>query len=89
MVGRELTEMFPKEFVEIGEVVLSVRNPVSYTHLDVYKRQVFQDAKGQGAGGVDAAIKLYNKDTVPAYVDVPYVLVTPENMAQFLSLIHI
>ena len=24
-----------------------------------------------------------NKDTVPAYVDVPYVLVTPENMAQF------
>jgi inositol transport system substrate-binding protein len=47
------------------------------------KVTVFQDAKGQGAGGVDAAVKLYNKDTVPAYVDVPYVLVTPENMAQF------
>jgi inositol transport system substrate-binding protein len=49
------------------------------------KVTVFQDAKGQGAGGVDAAVKLYNKDTVPAYVDVPYVLVTPENMGQFVS----
>lgn len=46
---------------------------------------VFQDAKGQGAGGVDAAVKLYNKDTVPAYVDVPYVLVTPANMAEFAN----
>lgn len=26
MVGRELTEMFPKEFAPIGEIVLSVRN---------------------------------------------------------------
>ncbi|WP_088312431.1 sugar ABC transporter substrate-binding protein [Kineosporia sp. R_H_3] len=44
---------------------------------------VFQDAKGQGAGGVDAAVKLYNGETVPGYVDVPYQLVTPENMADF------
>ncbi len=49
------------------------------------KVTVFQDAKGQGAGGVDAAVKLYNKDTVPGYVDVPYVLVTPDNMAQFVG----
>lgn len=44
---------------------------------------VFQDAKGQGAGGVDAAVKLYNGETVPGYVDVPYQLVTPDNMADF------
>ncbi|MFZ1412345.1 MAG: sugar ABC transporter substrate-binding protein [Micropruina sp.] len=44
---------------------------------------VFQDAKGQGAGGVDAALKLAAKETVPAYVDVPYVLVTKDNLAEF------
>jgi inositol transport system substrate-binding protein len=44
---------------------------------------VFQDAKGQGGGGVDAAVKLAGGGTVPDLVDVPYVLVTPENMSQF------
>jgi inositol transport system substrate-binding protein len=44
---------------------------------------VFQDAKGQGAGGVDAAITLAGGGTVEAYVDVPYQLVTPANMADF------
>jgi inositol transport system substrate-binding protein len=44
---------------------------------------VFQDAKGQGAGGIDAAVRLYNGETVPGYLDVPYQLVTPANMAQF------
>jgi inositol transport system substrate-binding protein len=45
---------------------------------------VFQDAKGQGGGGVDTAIKMVGGETV-ASVDVPYVLVTPENMADFAS----
>jgi inositol transport system substrate-binding protein len=44
---------------------------------------VFQDAKGQGGGGVDAAVKLASGQTVPDLVDVPYQLVTPANMAQF------
>jgi inositol transport system substrate-binding protein len=44
---------------------------------------VFQDAKGQGAGGVDAVIKLANGEKVDAYVDIPYQLVTPDNMADF------
>jgi inositol transport system substrate-binding protein len=46
---------------------------------------VFQDAKGQGAGGVQAAVDLVNGKTVPAYVDVPYVLVTKDNLATFLG----
>lgn len=45
---------------------------------------VFQDAKGQGAGGVDAAVKMVGGETVGS-VDVPYVLVTPDNMADFAS----
>jgi inositol transport system substrate-binding protein len=46
---------------------------------------VFQDAKGQGKGGVDAAIDLLNGKTVPDFVDIPYVLVTPANIKDFLG----
>ncbi len=44
---------------------------------------VFQDASGQGGGGVASAIKLINGETVESYVDVPYQLVTPANIADF------
>ena len=46
---------------------------------------VFQDAKGQGAGGVQAAVDLIGGKTVPDYVDIPYVLVTMDNIADFLG----
>ena len=46
---------------------------------------VFQDAKGQGAGGVDAALNLIQGKAVPAYVDIPYQLVTPANIQDFLG----
>jgi inositol transport system substrate-binding protein len=47
---------------------------------------VFQDAEGQGKGGVDAAIDLINGQTIPNnLVDIPYVLVTPANMEQYLG----
>ncbi|GMA41712.1 sugar ABC transporter substrate-binding protein [Mobilicoccus caccae] len=46
---------------------------------------VFQDAKGQGAGGVDSVIKKYNGDEVASFVNVPYELVTPENMAEYAN----
>ncbi|MEO6579327.1 MAG: sugar ABC transporter substrate-binding protein [Candidatus Limnocylindria bacterium] len=44
---------------------------------------VFQDASGQGGGGVEAAVALANGETVPDLVDIPYQLVTPDNMADF------
>ncbi|MFV0407955.1 MAG: sugar ABC transporter substrate-binding protein [Propioniciclava sp.] len=46
---------------------------------------VFQDAKGQGGGGVQAAVSLINGEMVEDYVDVPYQLVTPDNLADFKS----
>lgn len=49
---------------------------------------VFQDAAGQGGGGIDAAVKLANGETVETeegVVDVPYVLVTPETMDQYMK----
>ncbi|MFN8630498.1 MAG: sugar ABC transporter substrate-binding protein [Chloroflexota bacterium] len=46
---------------------------------------VFQDAKGQGKGGVDAAIDLINGTKVEDFVNIPYQLVTPENIKDFLG----
>lgn len=46
---------------------------------------VFQDATGQGGGGVDAVVKLIGGEKVDAFVDIPYQLVTPANMADFAS----
>lgn len=44
---------------------------------------VFQDAKGQGAGAVEAAVKLAKGEEVPQKVWVPFELVTPSNMANY------
>ena len=44
---------------------------------------VFQDAKGQGRGALDAALKLVKGEAVEQYTMIPYELVTPENMAEF------
>lgn len=44
---------------------------------------VFQDAHGQGAGALDAAIKLAKGEAVDQKVYIPFQLVTPENMANY------
>jgi len=46
---------------------------------------VFQDAAGQGAGALDAALKLANGEDVEQKVYIPFQLVTPENMSEFTS----
>lgn len=46
---------------------------------------VFQDAFGQGSGAVDAAIKLAKGEKVESKVWIPFQLVTPENMDQYIS----
>ena len=44
---------------------------------------VFQNAAAQGAGSVDAALKMIRKQPVDRFVDVPFELVTPENMGKY------
>lgn len=44
---------------------------------------VFQDAVGQAEGGIDAAIKALDGETLPAYTDIPFKTVTPANMEEF------
>ncbi|MFC3569764.1 sugar ABC transporter substrate-binding protein [Paracoccus simplex] len=46
---------------------------------------VFQDAAGQGHGAVDTALKLARGEAVEQKVYVPFQLVTPQNLDQFLS----
>ncbi|WP_286787879.1 MULTISPECIES: sugar ABC transporter substrate-binding protein [unclassified Pseudomonas] len=46
---------------------------------------VFQDAKGQADGAVEAAVKLAKKEPVEQNVWIPYELITPENVDSFQS----
>lgn len=46
---------------------------------------VFQDAKGQGEGSVQAAVKLAKGEKVEQNVMIPYQLITKENYAEFTS----
>ena len=46
---------------------------------------VFQDAFGQGAGAVDAAMKLAKGEKVETKVWIPFQLVTPENIDQYID----
>ena len=46
---------------------------------------VFQNAAAQGSGAVDAAVKLAKGDKVDRAVWVPFELVTPENVANYLK----
>lgn len=46
---------------------------------------VFQDAAGQGKGAIDAALKLAKGEAVDQKVYIPFQLVTPANIDQFLS----
>lgn len=46
---------------------------------------VFQDAAGQGKGALDAALALARGETVEQKVYIPFQLVTPDNMDQFMT----
>ena len=46
---------------------------------------VFQDALGQGGGAVEAAYKVVMKQDVPAKVLIPFILVTKDNVDQFIG----
>lgn len=50
-----------------------------------YDVTVFQDAFGQGAGSVNTALALAAGEKVDQKVYIPFVLVTPDNMSEFLS----
>ncbi|MGA1600365.1 MAG: substrate-binding domain-containing protein, partial [bacterium] len=46
---------------------------------------VFQNAAGQGAGSLNAALKLARGEDVDQKVYIPFELVTPANMSNYMS----
>ena len=46
---------------------------------------VFQNAAAQGSGSIDAAVKLAKGEAVEQKVWVPFELVTPSNIDQYLK----
>jgi len=46
---------------------------------------VFQDAYGQGHGGIEAAIKILQGEDVPDIMWIPYELVTPDDYEEYLA----
>ena len=49
------------------------------------KVTVFQNAAGQGQGAVDTAMKILKGEKVPSMVWIPFELVTPANLSQYMS----
>lgn len=45
---------------------------------------VFQDARGQGAGAVELAVKILNGEQVDKVNYIPFILVTQDNLAEFM-----
>ncbi len=70
--------------VQVGGVDASQDALLSMQAGD-YDVTVFQDAFGQGAGSVDTALALAAGESVDQKVYIPFVLVTPANMGDFLS----
>lgn len=44
---------------------------------------VFQDAEGQAKGAVDAALAIIGGADLPGYTDIPFITITPDNLAQY------
>jgi inositol transport system substrate-binding protein len=49
------------------------------------KVTVYQDATGQGKGGLETAIKAANGEKVEKFVWIPYELVTKENVEVYIK----
>ncbi|HBT69798.1 sugar ABC transporter substrate-binding protein [Agrobacterium tumefaciens] len=72
-----------KEFVVAGvDATQDALAAMQAGDLDV---TVFQDAAGQGKGALDAALKLVKGDKVEKKVYIPFQLVTPENVKDYVA----
>ncbi len=68
----------------IGGVDATADGLAAVANGDLYVT-VFQNAKGQGKGAVDAALSMIKGDKVPSFVDVPFEKVTKDNYKQYMQ----
>ena len=73
----------PKKVVVAGiDATADALAEMEKGNLDV---TVFQDAKGQGTGSVETAVKLIKGEKVESFVWIPFELVTAENYKEYLN----
>ena len=73
----------PKKVVIVGiDATADALAEMEKGNLDV---TVFQDAKGQGMGAVETAVKLIKGEQVESFVWIPFELVTAENYKEYLK----
>ncbi len=70
--------------VQVGGVDASQDALLSMAAGD-YDVTVFQDSVGQGTGSIDAALRFFAGEKVDQKVYIPFKLVTPANMGDFLD----
>lgn len=75
--------------IDMGSVIVSgvdaTQDALASMQAGELDITVFQDAAGQGKGSLDAALKLANGEAVDQKVYIPFQLVTPANIDNFLS----
>ncbi len=63
----------------------ATRDALASVQKDLLDVTVLQDAASQGKGAIDAALAMINGREVPEKIWVPFRLVTPENIQQFVE----
>jgi inositol transport system substrate-binding protein len=75
--------------IDMGDVVVggvdATQDALQAMQAGELDATVFQDAAGQGSGALDAALKLAKGEAVDQKVYIPFQLVTPANIDQFLA----
>jgi inositol transport system substrate-binding protein len=74
---------------KLGEIIVGGvdASPDALQEMDKKRLDVtvFQNAKGQGEGGIKVAIALAKGETVEQYTWIPFELVTPENYKNYMN----
>ncbi|HEY3319776.1 MAG TPA: sugar ABC transporter substrate-binding protein [Planctomycetota bacterium] len=82
LIALEQAKMKDKVIVASIDAIADALQAVKDGRLNA---TVFQDARGQGAGSIEAAVKLARKQPCEKEVFIPFQLVTKENVGKFMG----
>jgi inositol transport system substrate-binding protein len=82
LLALEQAKMKDKVIVAGVDAIADALQAVKVGRLDA---TVFQDARGQGSGAVEVAVKIVKKQPYEKQVFIPFQLVTKENVGQYLK----
>jgi len=82
VIALEQAKLKDKVMVASVDAIADALQAVKAGRLDA---TVFQDARGQGGGAVEIAVKIVKRQPYAKELYIPFQLVTRENVAQFLK----